>query len=79
MGDNNDQRLLNKRKSQLTRERIKAMDRFEMYIVGVGTLDKDSALKEIEALSDVGQALIQIEQRAIEMASEELKPYVKKR
>jgi hypothetical protein len=50
---------------ELTSRRIELQPRFEVAMVGAGTVDKERALAEVRAQSEVGQLLIEIEQRLI--------------
>ena len=59
-------------KAHLTIERIKTQEKYEIYIVGEGTIDKDRAIKEIEDSSELGRRLIEIEERAMQMALEDI-------
>jgi hypothetical protein len=51
--------------AELTARRIELQPRFEVAMVGAGTVDKKRALAEVRAQSEIGQLLIEIEQRLI--------------
>jgi hypothetical protein len=46
-------------------ERIKGLPSFEIYMFGAGVINRERALSEVEHHSNVGQALIEIEQNLI--------------
>jgi len=52
-------------RAELTARRIELQPRFEVAMVGAGTVNKERALAEVRAQSEVGQLLIEIEQRLI--------------
>jgi hypothetical protein len=57
--------LTPEQRAELTARRIALQPRFEVAMVGAGTVDKERALAEVRAQSEVGQLLIEIEQRLI--------------
>ena len=53
------------KRAELTVKRIEAQPKFELAMVDGGFVDKDRAIKEVTAQTDVGKALMEIEQRVI--------------
>jgi hypothetical protein len=57
--------LAPEQKAALTAERIRRQPKFKLGMVGAGIIDKERAIQEVKAQSDVGRTLIEIEQRTI--------------
>jgi hypothetical protein len=53
------------KRAELTVKRIEAQPKFELGMVGAGIVDKQRAIKEVKAQSEVGRVLMEIEQRVI--------------
>jgi hypothetical protein len=56
--------------AELTAARIQHQPKFQVGMVGVGVVDKERAIAEVKARSDVGRTLIEIENRALRMLIE---------
>jgi hypothetical protein len=54
------------KRAELTVKRIEAQPKFEVAMVGGGIVNKERAIKEVEAQSDIGKVLTEIEQRVIQ-------------
>ena len=54
------------KRAELTVKRIEAQPAFEVAMVGGGIVDKERAIKEVKAQTDIGKALTEIEQRVIQ-------------
>lgn len=65
--------------ARLTAERIRRQRRFRMGMVGVGVLNKKRAIEEVNAQSDVGQTLVEIENRALRMLIEQARKTPRKK
>jgi hypothetical protein len=61
------------KQAEITMERIKAQEKLEIFILDVGLIDKERALKEIEERSEIGMELIEIEKQAVKFALEDIK------
>ena len=57
--------LTARQRAELTAKRIERQPDFRVGMVGAGILNRDRAIAEVQALSPVGRALIEIEQRVI--------------
>lgn len=57
-------------KVKLTAERIRRQRKYKMGMVGGGVIDRARAIAEVEAQSDVGRTLTEIELRTIHMLTE---------
>lgn len=60
------------RRAELTIKRIEAQPEFEVAMVGGGIVDKQRAIREINARSGIGRTLIEIEQRVIQHLLDEV-------
>jgi hypothetical protein len=58
-------------RAELVAERIARQPTFQLAMVGAGVLYKDRAISEVKAQTEVGRALMEIEQNAIHMLVEE--------
>lgn len=58
-------------RAALTAERIGRQQQFKIGLVGVGVLDKQRAIEEVQKRSAAGRTLMNIEQRMIRMMIEE--------
>jgi heptaprenylglyceryl phosphate synthase len=54
------------RRAELTVKRIEAQSTFEVAMVGGGIVDKERALEEVKAQTDIGRVLTEIEQRVVQ-------------
>lgn len=52
-------------RAEIVAKRIEEQPKFEISMVGVGTIDKQRAIAEVKAQSKIGRTLIEIEQRLI--------------
>jgi hypothetical protein len=59
------------KRAELTVKRIEAQPKFELGMVGAGIVDKKRAIEEVNAQSDVGRVLMEIEQRVINSVLEQ--------
>jgi len=57
--------LTPKKRAELTAKRIEAQPKFEVAMVGGGIVDKERAIEEVKAQTDIGQVLTEIEERVI--------------
>ncbi|MFX1567991.1 MAG: hypothetical protein ACFFCV_06460 [Promethearchaeota archaeon] len=64
------------KQAEITMERIKAQEKFEIYIVDVGIIDRERALKEIEEKSEIGMEIIEIEKIAVKFALEDIRKQI---
>ncbi|HEC39310.1 hypothetical protein LCGC14_1300310 [marine sediment metagenome] len=62
--------------AEITKERIKSQEKFEIYIVDVGIIDKDRAIKEIDDRSEIGMEIIEIEKITVKLALENIKKQI---
>jgi hypothetical protein len=53
-------------KAELTVKRIESQPKFEVAMVGGGIVDKHRAIQEVEAQTDIGKVLVEIEGRVIQ-------------
>jgi hypothetical protein len=53
-------------RARLVARRIQAQPGFKISMLGVGTIDKARAIKEVTAQTKVGQVLVEIEQHLID-------------
>jgi hypothetical protein len=60
------------KRAELTVKRIEAQPKFDVAMVGGGIVDKERAIKEVTAQTDIGKALTEIEQRVIQNLLEEV-------
>jgi hypothetical protein len=60
------------KRAELTVKRIEAQPKFEVAMVGGGMVDKERAIKEVQAQTDIGKVLTEIEQRVIQNLLEEV-------
>jgi hypothetical protein len=67
------------KQAEITMERIKAQEKLEIYILDVGLIDKERALKEIEERSEIGMELIEIEKQTVKFALEDIKKQIDER
>jgi hypothetical protein len=58
-------------RAEIVARRIAAQPKYEISMVGVGTIDKQRAIDEVKAKSKIGQILMEIEQRVINNLVEE--------
>jgi len=58
-------------RAELVAERIARQPKFQLAMVGAGVLDKERAISEVKAQTEIGRALMEIEQNAIHMLVEE--------
>jgi hypothetical protein len=56
--------------ADLVAKRIELQPKYEMMMVGAGPIDRDRAITEVKAQTDVGRILMEIEQRAIQMLAD---------
>ena len=56
--------------SKLVAERIRQRPQFNVGILGLGTLDRERAINEVQAQTSIGRTLIDIEQRMIKILIE---------
>jgi hypothetical protein len=54
------------RRAELTVKRIEAQPEFEVAMVGGGLVDKQRAIEEVKAQTEIGRVLTEIEQRVIQ-------------
>jgi len=54
------------KKAELTAKRIELQPKFEVAMVGGGIVDKRRAIQEVEAQTDIGKVLTEIEGRVIQ-------------
>ena len=59
--------------AELTARRIEAQPAFEVAMVGGGIVDKERAIEEVKAQTDIGRVLTEIEQRVIQNLLEEVR------
>jgi len=52
-------------RAEIVAKRIEEQPKFEIAMLGGGTIDKQRAIAEVKAQSKIGRALIEIEQRLI--------------
>jgi hypothetical protein len=57
-------------RADLVVKRIEQQPDFNLQMVGAGTIDKDRAIAEVKAQSDIGKRLIEIEQRVLNNLAE---------
>jgi len=57
-------------RADLVVKRIEQQPDFNLQMVGAGTIDKDRAIAEVKAQSDIGKRLIEIEQRVLNNLTE---------
>ena len=57
--------LTPEQRAKIVAKRIEAQPQFEIGIIGVGTVSKKQAIAEVRAQSEIGQALVEIEQRLL--------------
>jgi hypothetical protein len=60
------------KRAELTVKRIEAQPKFEVAMIGGGIVDKERAIKEVKAQTDIGRVLTEIEQRVIQNLLEEV-------
>lgn len=60
------------KRAELTVKRIEAQPEFDVAMIGGGIVDRERAIKEVEAHSDVGRVLVEIEQRVVQNLLEEV-------
>jgi hypothetical protein len=52
-------------RAELVAKRIEAQAEYEVVMIGAGMIDKNRAVAEVRAQSDVGRNLIEVEQRVL--------------
>jgi len=52
-------------RAELVAKRIELQPKFEVGMVGAGIVNKERAIAEVKAQSEVGRVLIEIEQRLV--------------
>ena len=52
-------------RAELVAKRIELQPQFEVVMIGAGMIDKNRAVAEVKAQSDVGRILIEVEQRVL--------------
>jgi hypothetical protein len=52
-------------RAELVAKRIELQPEFEIVMIGAGIIDKNRAVAEVKAQSDVGRILIEVEQRVL--------------
>jgi hypothetical protein len=57
-------------RADLVAKRIERQPDFNVQMVGAGTIDKNRAIAEVKAQSDIGKRLIEIEQRVLNNLAE---------
>jgi len=60
------------KRAELTVKRIEGQPDFEMAMIGGGMVDRERAIEEVKAHSDVGRVLVEIEQRVVQNLLDEL-------
>jgi hypothetical protein len=60
------------KRAELTVKRIEAQPDFEVAMVGGGMVDRERAIQEVKAHSDIGRVLVEIEQRVVQNLLEEV-------
>ncbi|MDJ0902843.1 MAG: hypothetical protein QNJ55_28990 [Xenococcus sp. MO_188.B8] len=60
-------------RAKVVAERLRRRPKYKVAAIGIGEIDQRMAIAEVEALSDIGQSLIEREQYGIEMLVEEVK------
>jgi hypothetical protein len=60
------------KRAELTVMRIEAQPKFEVAMVAGGIVDKERAIEEVKAQTDIGKVLTEIEQRVIQNLLEEV-------
>lgn len=60
------------KRAELTVKRIEAQPKFELAMIGGGLVNKERAIEEVKAQTDIGKALTEIEQRVINSLLEEV-------
>lgn len=60
------------KRAELTVKRIEAQTDFEVAMIGGGVVDRERAIQEVKAHSDIGRVLIEIEQRVVQNLLEEV-------
>ena len=66
------QQLSTEQRAKIVAKRIEAQPEFEVGIIGVGVVSKEQAIAEVRAQSEIGQALVEIEQRLLVNLLEEI-------
>jgi hypothetical protein len=59
--------LTPEQRAELVAERIARQPKFQLAMVGAGVVDKERAISEVKAQTEVGRALMEIEQNAINL------------
>ena len=59
--------LTPEQQADITAARIARQRKYKMGMVGGGVIDKERAIAEVKARSDIGRVLVEIEQRTIQM------------
>lgn len=60
------------KRAELTVKRIEAQPEFEVAMVGGGVVDRERAIQEVKAHSEVGRVLVEIEQRVVQNLLDEV-------
>ena len=60
------------KRAELTIKRIEAQPEFEVAMVGGGLVDRERAIQEVKAQSDIGRVLTEIEQLVVQNLLEEV-------
>lgn len=59
-------------RAELVARRIEMQPKFQIAMIGAGLIDKERAIAEVKAQSDVGRALIEVEQRLLNHLMEQI-------
>ncbi len=62
--------LTPEQRAELVAERIARQPRFQLAMVGAGVVDRDRAISEVKGQTEIGRALMEIEQNAIHLLIE---------
>jgi hypothetical protein len=57
-------------RAELVAERIARQPKFQLAMLGAGVVDQERAISEVKAQTEIGRALMEIEQNAIHMLVE---------
>ena len=57
-------------RAELVAERIARQPKFRLAMIGAGVVDKDRAISEVKAQTEIGRALMEIEQNVIHLLVE---------
>lgn len=59
-------------RAELVARRIEMQPKFQIAMIGAGIIDKERAIAEVKAQSDVGRMLIEVEQRLLNHLMEQI-------